>query len=219
MAASAVYSPRMSRAFGHWTPGYVFARSVVLWNEWRHPEEPWITREATLFLARWLRPTDQGLEWGTGRSTAWLAPRVDRLLAIEHDTAWHGRVAELLARQPKSNVDLRLIPTAGTAGSSEHPYVRAATSVAAHSLDFVLVDGVFREHCAEAALELLKPGGILILDNANWFLPHATRAPASVGAGGAPPNAVWARVWDRLRRLRRVWTSNRVTDTALFFAE
>lgn len=210
----------MPRSFRHWTPRYIVDRVRLFTHERTHPDDPWLTSEATKFLDGWLRKSHAGLEWGTGRSTIWIAARVGRLLAVEHDRGWHREVKDRLARRGLENVDLRLVPTdTDHPPGHDHPYVAVAATLPAKGLDFVLVDGVLREHCAEAALWLVRPGGILIVDNANWFLPHETRSPASVGEHGSPPNEVWARVWQRLNGLRMLWTSNGVTDTAVFFVQ
>ena len=75
----------MKRSFRHWTFRYLIDRTELLLYERRHPDLPWLTREAVDFLASWLQPSDHGLEWGSGRSTVWLAQRVSRLVSIEHN--------------------------------------------------------------------------------------------------------------------------------------
>ena len=47
-------------------------------------------------LDSWLCAGDTGLEFGSGRSTRWFAARVGALTSIEHDAAWHARVASSL---------------------------------------------------------------------------------------------------------------------------
>ncbi len=49
--------------------------------------------------------------------------------------------------------------------------------IAPQSLDYALVDGSYRDECVMRALEVLRPGGMLILDNANWYIPHPTVFP------------------------------------------
>src|SRR6185295_16083792 len=57
------------RTIRHWTPRYVYDRTSDLLYAHRHPGLPWITRQATDLLAGLLRPSDRGLEFGSGRST------------------------------------------------------------------------------------------------------------------------------------------------------
>jgi hypothetical protein len=156
-------------------PVYVARRSKLAVWEWRNPGRPWIAAEAVDILERYLAPHDVGLEYGSGRSTAWLAARVARLTSIEHDALWHAKVARMLEEQALKNVDLRLHPV-------EHPetelwhgrydpmpaYVAAADLFPDGGLDFCLVDGAYREACITAIAPKLACGGLLILDNMNW---------------------------------------------------
>jgi hypothetical protein len=84
------------------------------------------------------------------------------------------------------------------------------------SLDFVLVDGQLRHECAAVALHLIKPGGILIIDNAEWFIPHNSHSPGAIARTGAPVSDGWTAVLAELGHWRLVWTSNGVWDTAIY---
>jgi len=96
-------------------------------------------------------------------------------------------------------------------------YVRIANDVPDASLDFCLVDGVYRSYCALASMPKLRVGGVLIIDNVNWFLPHTSRSPDSRSPKAGPRDAVWFRVHDLLQGWRCIWTSSGVTDTAFYF--
>lgn len=198
------------RSFRHWNARYVRARLSESWFRWRNAEAPWLTPEAISVLASWLRPTDVGIEWGSGRSTAWIGARVGRLLSLEHDMAWYERVRVGLP----PNVELRLYPEI----SRSEPvcdYVRAADALENESLDFALVDGVteLRDACTRAIIAKLKPGGLLVVDNANWFIPHATHSPIRTAQ---PASDLWRDVIEQLRAWRCIWTTNDVSDTALW---
>lgn len=196
--------------YSHWTPQYLWDRLAVMMDEWRHPEAPWLTRPMVDLLDSWLRPTDRGLEWGSGCSTVWLARRVQALVSVEHDPSWYRRVQQGLQQQPpRSPVDHRLI-------RDEAGYVAVAHTLPPASLDFCLVDGLARDRCAVAALPLITPGGVLILDNSNWYLPTASRAPTSRRAHEGPASAVWKQFLQQVQGWRCLWTSNGVTDTTLW---
>lgn len=78
---------------GLWlNPRYVVNRSRLAWYEYRCPELPWLTPQANAILTEWLKPSDIGFEWGSGRSTMWLATKVNRLTSVEHDKHWAERV-------------------------------------------------------------------------------------------------------------------------------
>src|SRR5688572_32091687 len=50
--------------------------------EIRHPDEPFLAPAAVRFLDRNLARDGAGLEWGSGRSTAWFAQRLATLVTV-----------------------------------------------------------------------------------------------------------------------------------------
>lgn len=139
-----------------------------------HPNDPWLSPKAIRFIDRALVADGLGLEWGSGRSTTWLARRVARLISVEHDPEWFHFVERRVEGLP--NVDLRFVPldhpTAQTGERRYDPtpgYVRVAEELADESVDFVLVDGPYRQPCVAAALPKLRPGGLLAIDNTDWL--------------------------------------------------
>jgi predicted O-methyltransferase YrrM len=95
-------------------------------------------------------------------------------------------------------------------------YARTALGFADASLDFALVDGHYRDYSAKFILPKLRPGGMLIIDNVNWYLPCESKAPNSRTAQTGPVTEVWAEVWQQLRAWPTIWTSSGVWDTAIF---
>jgi len=67
----------------------MFHKVKVTLYEWSHSNYPWLTQQANLILSTLLKPTDMGLEWGSGRSTIWFTQRVKYLTSVEHDEAWY----------------------------------------------------------------------------------------------------------------------------------
>lgn len=206
--------------FAHWTPRYVADRLALRDFERRNPTAPWLTAAMIAILDGWLKPGDHGLEWGSGRSTAWLAQRVGRLTTVEDDIDWGARVRAMLAAQSIAHkVDLHLIAIdKASPATRAAPYVAVAAAIAEESLDFCLVDGDLRDLCAEAALPLLKPGGVLIIDNVERYIPRADKstAPAARGPDDGFESPLWQTVWGAIGSWRCVWTSNGVTDTAFW---
>jgi hypothetical protein len=206
----------MGRNFRHWTPHYAVSRLALEWYQRRHPRAPWLTKRACELLEQWLTPSDEGLEWGSGRSTLWLSERVRKLISVEHHPYWYRRICADLDRRKIANVEYHFAPIPCESQDGQTQYVQIADSLPPESLDFVLVDGQHRDYCAQLALALLKPGGLLILDNAEQFLPHESLTPNAIGAGGRPPSERWQHVARGLAGWRCIWTSNGVWDTALF---
>src|SRR5690606_17941073 len=95
---------RQRRSISHWTPRYIFNRLRLAFFEFTHPDAPWLNRSTINFLDSWLKPSDIGFEWGSGRSTLWFSFRVQQLTTIEHNPDWYTRVSQELHSHSRSNV-------------------------------------------------------------------------------------------------------------------
>ncbi len=195
----------------------MYDRLAVAWYERKYPDRPWLTSLAISILTSWIRQSDEILEFGSGRSTLWFGKRVSALTSIEHDEEWYGKIARMAKEAGVANLDYRLIPThEREAVTPNHQYPAAVNSFAKGSLDLVIVDGVHRDLCAIAVMPHLKPGGLLVLDNANWFLPSSSVAPGSRTLSQGPSSPVWSQFLNSVEDWRCIWTSNGVWDTALY---
>ena len=177
----------------------------------RNPNAPWLVRTMVDILDNWLMPEDRGIEWGSGRSTIWFAERVASLVSVEHNPDWYRRINSELKARGLRNVEYHLC-------EREHEYSSVANKFSSERFDFCLVDGEARDHCALAAISLVKPGGIVIVDNCNWYLPTPTysHSPFSRTLEQGPYRGKWAAYLDGVQGWRRIWTSNGVTDTGLW---
>lgn len=115
---------------------------------------PWYTYAAV----QWLDQLDlSGLdvfEFGSGNSTVWWAERCRSLTSVEHDPDWYDRT---VSKVPPST-DYLLI-------SDPAEYVGACSS----DYDVIIVDGVYRYDCAAQAVNHLRDGGLIIVDNGDWM--------------------------------------------------
>lgn len=205
----------LNHRFDHITPRYVRDRAANWLYETRNPDLPWLTPVAVDLLRDLLKKTDAGLEYGSGRSTAWFARRTRHVTSVESSKVWFEKVKRKLAQENLSNVDFHYVAAdqAGSDAEARAEYVTADPTLKSASMDYALVDGLFRDECALRACELLKPGGVLIVDNANWFLPHPTRSP---DAAKQCASSLWSEFWRTAANWRMIWTSNGVTDTAIW---
>jgi hypothetical protein len=131
--------------------------------ELTHPHKPWLAQGAVRFLDRELPRDGIGLEWGSGRSTAWLGQRLTRLTSVESSERWYQRMRERV----NANVDLRYVPLEHDKREHRARYVAVVEGLG--PLDFALVDGRYRQACILAVLPALRPGALLAVDNTNWL--------------------------------------------------
>jgi predicted O-methyltransferase YrrM len=217
VSAPARPAPALSRALGHRTPRYIYNRTRQMIYERGHADAPWLTPAAIGLLESLLRPADRGVEFGSGRSTVWFARRVAALTSVEHDERWYETVTATLRARGLRNVDYILAPgDQPVERGGDSAYARTALSFPDDSIDFALVDGHYRDYSAKFILPKIKPGGMLIIDNVNWYLPCQSKAPNSRTAALGPKTPIWAEVAAELAGWRSIWTSSGVWDTAIF---
>lgn len=195
-----------------------FVRRLLQWQfERANPNAPWLNESAVRLLESWLRPTDSGIEWGSGRSTLWLAERVEKLLSIENDQSWYEQVTMKLSKAGLSHkVDYRYVPCTDEYSEQDgHDFVTVGEQWQDSMADFVLVDGFMRMCCTRIAMRKLRPGGLLVLDNANVFLPNPSLGTFSTVhlPRREPLTAQWAALHRELASWRAVLTTDRIWDT------
>jgi len=89
-----------------WTPKYVRDRLTLDYYQRRNPDKPCDAQRHPAARGL-LRPSDRMLEWGSGRSTAWLSARVQSIQSIEHDREWYERVRTQLGRATREQESLQ----------------------------------------------------------------------------------------------------------------
>jgi hypothetical protein len=211
-----------ARRIGHWTPRYIFDRVVSQLQRWRWPEDPWLVREAVVLLEKMLRPGDVGIEWGAGNSTRWFAQRTRHLISLESDPDYCKQVADTLRERGLANVDLECIPVDYVDDERvmwESAWVQRVARLPDDSLDYALVDSAPRGCLCAAVAPKLRDGGLLILDNANWYIatpPEHRHAPGSRVPGDPPLTPRWKEFLELSAGWRRVWTGNGISTTVIF---
>ncbi len=117
--------------------------------------KPWLVPASVIFLEAILTPESKVLEAGAGASTSWFAQRAKSVLSFEHNNSWFNNVKETLEHKGIENVDLRYAPD----------YPKKGLAIEGE-FDVILIDGRGRVKTTMSILKNLRPGGYLILDNA-----------------------------------------------------
>ncbi len=99
------------------------------------------------------------LEFGSGASNPWLARRARHVVSLESNSDWYSRVQSRLKLVGYSNADLRL-------RESQADYV-TVDMYSRCKFDLVIVDGAWRDLCAQTAVRLVRPDGYISLDNSD----------------------------------------------------
>lgn len=95
-------------------------------------------------------------EFGAGNSTLWWAQQAAQVVAFEEDEQWFNY---LKSRVP-ANVELHHLPVDLTG---------IDTKLGDRRFDVVIVDGLDRFKAVVVARRILKPGGLIIVDNAEGY--------------------------------------------------
>lgn len=154
---------------------------------------PVIANGAVEWLKEHLTSDTQMFEWGSGGSTIFFAERVSKIISIEHNDAWYGRVQETLeAAELTDRCELHYLPplvlpqsqqltgreassratVPGSYVSRHFPeytfrdYVGHIKTYPGSYFDLVLVDGRARASCILDAIPKIRPRGHLVLDDA-----------------------------------------------------
>lgn len=165
--------------------------------------EPWYTNPAMDKIKTWDLSDKVVLEYGGGASSWWWAYRCKKVVTIESNPEWFTKIADqsiqndcqiygsltrqndpiVLIQNKERTIDLTVILKQINEGDQIKgmEYVLAYLEepmFAAIKPDIVVVDGIMRTECCQAAVDLLsEKGGICICDNWHqdyvWISPKA----------------------------------------------
>ena len=128
--------------------------------------EPWLVPGSIEFLKAYTaeRPGCRVLEFGGGASTIWFLRQGCSVVCFESKRLWHELIENATANQ-------EIVTEEQAARLDKRPWQDDAPDqllrwFGQDSFDIVLVDGEDRRGCRERSRPLVKPGGVLVLDNA-----------------------------------------------------
>lgn len=191
---------------------YLIAKFKYFLFQKQHPNYPWLNQDAILLLENLISKNDIGLEFGSGRSTIWLAKMCRSLISIENNENWF----HIVNQQIKSFDNIQyLFKSVNTSQPNESEYLDIINELENESVDFILNDGKIRDLVALKTLPKLKSGGIFILDNAERYIPHSFDLPESINVSQISTN--WNEFLEHTRSWRKIWISNNITSTLILF--
>ncbi len=145
-------------------PSLIFPRITYKIYDYLHQDEPWISPKAVRFLEENISNEQIGFEWGSGRSTIWLAVRLKRLISVEHDKIWFERISRKIKQK-----NLIILSTNMFLMNRDKSMLGIIDNIEDNSLDIVFVDGCYNKACILAAMPKIKKGGLLLIDDTHWF--------------------------------------------------
>lgn len=179
-----------------------------------HPDWPWWSAEAVSVCDRLVKPTDKILEFGSGRSTIWLSSRCKNITSIENDESWYKNVKAKISQLNLANkAELIYAPLDKNGTLENQTYLAPVKKIQDSSLDVIIIDGKLRSYCTNLSLPLLKPGGVLIIDDADRFFVNKKLNNI--------PNDLYQTEWDeigkKLAEWRSLWTTDGMHATLFLF--
>lgn len=143
---------------------------------------PWLTYPCIYYLKQLDFSGRSVFEYGVGSSTEFWSARAKRVISVEHDAIWAGKIRALA------------LPNVEVVCTSGQPYVAACDRAAPH--DVIVIDGCWRYDCAATCLRALSSDGMVILDNSERY-PAITELLR--GAGLIQVDFHWGRSGQQIR--------------------
>ena len=153
---------------------------------------PWLPENAIALLDQLIQPNWNIIETGSGASTFWLAERAAAVVSFEHNPAWSGAVTLEASRRELGNITVLTDIDYPKTGLGE--YLR----ITARAYDLALIDGRGRVRSINSVSAFIRPGGWIVLDNANR--PRYEKAHQILAAEGWKTTALQGLIMPEKKR-------------------
>jgi predicted O-methyltransferase YrrM len=148
--------------------GFVRAADEQIARDAQGNPLPLYTYPALEFLLQFDYRDKSVFEYGAGSSTFFWMQRAKRVVSVESDSTWFARLRPMLS----ANVELLMETSDGFPFALERYQER---------FDLIIIDGAgYRFDCAQVASTRLAPGGLIVLDNADWH-PNSAKVLREAG--------------------------------------
>lgn len=187
----------------HWTLRYLKDRLFNLIYFKLNKEVPWLSKKSNFYFNSILTKKMKGVEFGSGRSTLWIANRCKHLTSIEHDINWFKKIK---SKGIPSNLTYL--------HKTDKEYLEFEKEIDNDSIDFCLIDGLQRDKISNKIISKIKPGGFILIDDIERYLPSKTTFSPSKNCCG---NDLWKNFDKHTKNWERKYFSDGVTDQLFIF--
>ncbi len=122
---------------------------------------PWFTYPAIEYLNQFDFRDCDVFEYGCGNGSLYWSGRAKSIITVENDSVWSKKIKKRI----KKNQKLYLI-------EDKKAYINSI-AIKRKEYDVIVIDGEHRKLCSVYAIKYIKSGGIIILDNSDWFIKAA----------------------------------------------
>jgi hypothetical protein len=131
---------------------------------------PWWIEDSVEFVESFLNKDMEAFEWGSGRSTVWLAQRVGFVWTVEHQNQWVDKVIAMAKLHEISNYEIlkrdsKDVLQYSNAISSVPYLVSPSCEKVSRMFDCVIVDGRNRVACMRKMIPFLKKTCVVVVDD------------------------------------------------------
>lgn len=124
---------------------------------------PWYTYPAIEYIKQLDFSGKTVFEYGSGNSSLFWAGIAKSVVSVEENPKWYQKVSQ---SNNLNNLKIHLI-------ENEEPYFNHILNYE-EDFDVIVIDGNFsRYRSAQVAIKKLRKGGMIILDNADWWVKTA----------------------------------------------
>ncbi len=125
-----------------------------------HQPIPWYTYPAIEYLRQLDFSEARVFEWGAGYSSLYWSSVSHSVVSVEDNKEWHSSIV----KQAPDNLKIHLIEA-----NSEYE----EKILGYNKFDVIIIDGTRRRECAINAIKQISDGGLIILDNSDWYVQAA----------------------------------------------
>ncbi len=123
------------------------------------PTQPWIAYTSIKILSKHLNPQSRVLEFGSGMSTLWYAMHAGRVYSVEDNKLWFDKINHIIKEKKLNNITYMY--------THDHYEYCTFCNSDTEGFDLIMIDGKYRSMCIENVFKLVRPGGIIYLDNSD----------------------------------------------------